>query len=262
MQNKLLLMPNPVPASEFNANILDEYSRLNKHIDEFNRKHVHEIKHPLPPTTPIVSHKNLLLQKIPLPKFEGDIRLYSRFRTDFMKMVLPNIDKKQASFVLRQCLSQSIVKSIASCEDNVDEIIKRLDDKFADPGKITDSIINDIRKFRVIETKDNRRLIEFINLIEWGYNDLKPLNLGKEISNANVVSMIESKLPNELAMEWYRQIHKEGSVIDKIDKFPYILRFLLTERRALEYGLSEFRSHNENKRYGHVNELTSKADKG
>ena len=212
-----------------------------------------EAMHPVPTATATTNRNNLLLEKIPLPKFEGDIRLYSRFRTDFMEMVIPNVEKKQASFVLRQCLSQPIVKSISSCGDDVKEIIKRLDDKFADPGKITDSIINDVKKFRVIDSKDNKRLIEFINLIEWGYNDLKALKLDKKICNTSVVSIIEGKLPNELAMEWYRKIHKEGSNIDKLDKFPHILRFLLTERRALEYGSSEFWNHNE-RRYGQVNE--------
>ena len=66
---------------------------------------------------------------------------------------------------------------------------------------------------------------EFINLIEWGYNDLKALKLDKKICNANVVSIIEGKLPNELAMECYRKLHKEGSNIDTLDKFPHILRF-------------------------------------
>ena len=97
-------------------------------------------------------------------------------------------------------------------------------------------------------------MIEFINLIEWGYNDLKALKLEKELCNANVVSLIESKLPTELALEWYRKIHAKNSSIDKTNKFPHILSFLLTERRALEYGLSEFRMSGESKS-GKVNEI-------
>ena len=217
----------------FHAKISEEYTCLNRDIDQLVYK-LTQVKIPSPPVAP-VSQKNLQLEKIPLPSFDGDIRQYSRFRNDFVEMVMPTVgSKKQAAFVIRQCLSKSIINSIASCEDDVDKILQRLDDKYADPGKITDSIINDIRKFRSIETNNNKRLIEFINLIEWGYNDLKVLKLDKEVCNANVVSLIESKLPNELAMEWYRKIHMDDSNIDKRNKFPYILKFLMTERRALE----------------------------
>lgn len=69
-----------------------------------------------------------------------------------------------------------------------------------------------------------------------GYNDLKALKLQTEMCNANVVSLIESKLTNDLALEWYRQIHREKSEVSKSNKFRSILKFLITERRALEYG--------------------------
>ena len=70
------------------------------------------------------------------------------------------------------------------------------------------------------------------------------------------MSLIESKLPTELALKWYRKIHAENSSIAKTNKFPHILSFLLTERRALEYRLSEFRMSGESK-YGKVNEIHS-----
>ena len=37
-------------------------------------------------------------------------------------------------------------------------------------------------------------IIQFVNAIEKGYNDLKHIDMEKEISNANVVSIIENKL--------------------------------------------------------------------
>ena len=103
-------------------------------------------------------------------------------------------------------MSKDIEKSIASCEDDIEKILQCLDDKYADPGKVIDSIINEIRRFK--GSRDNKRLIEFINLVELGYRDLKALKLETEICKANVLSLIESKLPKELALEWYREIKK------------------------------------------------------
>ena len=49
-------------------------------------------------------------------------------------------------------------------------------------------------------------------------------------------------------------MHKDGSKIDKRNKFPHILSFLKVERKALEYGLSDLRLSHDTK-YGKVNEL-------
>ena len=83
--------------------------------------------------------------------------------------------------------------------------MQRLDD--GDPSKLTDTIINDIKKFRCIEVCDAKRLTEFIDVIECGYNDLKVLSLEGEVCNSNIVSIIESKLPRALALERYREMH-------------------------------------------------------
>ena len=80
------------------------------------------------------------------------------------------------------------------------------------------------------------------------------LSLEGEVCNSNIVSIIESKLPRALALEWYREIHKDDSKIDKRNKFPHLLSFLKVDRKALEYGLFDLRLSHETK-YGKVNEL-------
>jgi len=122
-----------------------------------------------------------------------------------------------------------------------------LDDKYGDPSKITDSIISGITKFRKIENDDNKRIIEFINLIERAFHDLKGVKMEQEINNTNFVSIIESKLPKNLALNWYRMIHEVDSKIDKADKFPHLMKFLITERNALEYAMVDLRTSCERK---------------
>ena len=73
----------------------------------------------------------------------------------------------------------------------------------------------------------------------------------KEINNTNVVSMIESKLPKNLALNWYRFIHSSHSTVDKFNKFPDLLKFIITERNALEYGMADLRISE--KRFGIIN---------
>ena len=42
------------------------------------------------------SSTNIQLQKIPLPKFEGDIRTYPRFRRDFVELVMPTLNESDS----------------------------------------------------------------------------------------------------------------------------------------------------------------------
>ena len=42
-------------------------------------------------------------------------------------------------------------------------------------------------------------------------------------------------------MEWYHEIYKDNSLVKKMNKFPHLLKFLITERNALEYATSDLR---------------------
>ena len=119
---------------------------------------------------------------------------------------------------------------------------KRLDEKYGDPAKVVDVIMNDIQNTRNIKDGENRRLIEFVNIIEDGYRDLKRLGLEKEITTTSSVSIIEKKLPTDLKREWSKLVTCEGSTVDKTDKFPSLLRFLLDQKQAIEYENTDLRT--------------------
>ena len=147
--------------------------------------------------------ENVKIDKMPLPKFEGNARFYHRFKSDFYEIVLPNTKGRGSAFALRQCLSKEVDRILGSGDYTVDEIFKRLDDKFGDPSKITDSIICEIIRFKRILDDDTKRIIDFINIIERAAHDLKSVKMESEINNTNVVSIIEQKLPKSLALNWY-----------------------------------------------------------
>ena len=148
-------------------------------------------------------------EKIPLPKFDGNIRNYPRFIKDFKTLVLPNLSTEQAAFTLRQCLSANVQNHLAACDDDLHEMISRLNQKFANPAKLVDSIISEIQKFRKIEVDDDKRFITFIDLIDRGYRDLKNLKIEGEMCNSHVLGIIEGKLPKIIQSDWYRMIYKK-----------------------------------------------------
>ena len=99
-------------------------------------------------------------------------------------------------------------------------------------------------------------MIEFIGLIESGYNDLKSLSLESEMCNSNMVSIIESKLPKNLAHQWFRHIHEPDTKVDRKNKFLGLLDFLRIERKALEYAFADLRL-NSDVTHGRINALNS-----
>ena len=127
------------------------------------------------------------------------------------------------------------------CCTDVSKMFQRLDIKYGDPCKIMECIVSQIHRFKGLDKDDPIKIIQFVDLLEKDFRDLKSLGLEGEIANANTVSLIENKLPRSIHMEWYREIYKEASTVNRSAKFSHLLKFLTTERNVLEYATSELR---------------------
>lgn len=89
-----------------------------------------------------------------------------------------------------------------------------LDAKYGDIGRIVESVIGEVKYHKRLNSDDSAALIKFVDIIEAGYRDLKKLGLQSELDNANVISIIENKLPKDIGLEWYREIHTKGAGIE------------------------------------------------
>ena len=79
---------------------------------------------------------------MPLPHFDGDARFYPRFKREFLELVRPQVSKREDAFMLRKCLGEKVEAILGAGDFTFDEIINRLDEKYGDPSKITDSFIS------------------------------------------------------------------------------------------------------------------------
>ena len=96
---------------------------------------------------------------------------------------------------------------------------KRLDDKYGDPAKVADVIIDSIRRTKIIREGEDKRLVEFVNMLEDGYRDLRRLGLKAEITTTSSVSIIERKLLMDIRREWAQSVSSDASMVDKMNKF-------------------------------------------
>ena len=137
-----------------------------------------------------------------MPHFEGGIRDYPQFRKHFQTQVMLNLTEITAPYTLRSCLGKDALAQVKTVDDNIDEMWKRLDEKFGNPKKITDTIINDIKRLEIIKEGESKKFVAFVDLSEDSYRDLKRLKLEKEITTTNSVGIIESKLPSDVRKDW------------------------------------------------------------
>ena len=184
---------------------------------------------------------NLQLEKIKLPRFEGEIRAYPQFKRDFEKQIMPHLQSDNVSYVLRSCLGSDPTTIAKSIDDDMSEMWKRLDEKYGDPAKVADVIIDGIRRTRIIREGEEKRFVEFVEIVEDGYRDLKRLGLESEITTTSSVSIIEKKLPTDIRHKWAEIVSADNSTVDKTNKFPSLLKFLRNQRGAIEYDTASLR---------------------
>ena len=95
---------------------------------------------------------------------------------------MPRLQSDHVSYVLRSCLGSDRATIVKRIVDDISEMWKRLDEKYGDPAKVADVIIDGIRRTRIIREGEEKRFFEFVEIIEDGYRDLKRLGVESEIT--------------------------------------------------------------------------------
>ena len=159
------------------------------------------------------------------------------------------VANESAAYVLKSCLSGEALRLTKNVDDDIDEMWRRLEDRFP-ISKITSDIMSEIRRVKRIMEGEPKRFSEFVNLVEGSFRDLERIDMQAEISNTTVVGMIEEKLPGSIFNAWCLEVCEEDSTIDDRHKFKDLLKFLLKHKRAVEYGSHESRTTSTSARQG------------
>ena len=180
------------------------------------------------------SHRSSEIQVKPLdsPRFSGNLREYSSFRHDFLRLMASKYGKD--AYALRSCLFGSALDTVKGVEDNFDEMLYRLDKAFGDPRKFVDTVIQDLKILKPIAEGDTKQFISMVNVIERSWLDLKRMGLSNEMNTVTIVSMIERLLPPTQKREWILKTDSKDFTSKEII-FENLLQYLLQEKRVIEY---------------------------
>ena len=91
------------------------------------------------------------LEKLSFQMFDGNVRKFPRFKSEFNKYVEPICKPDQVAFILKSYLSEEIKEEVGNLGDDLKDIWDRLDKKYGDQGKLIDAIMSEVKEMSFFE---------------------------------------------------------------------------------------------------------------
>ena len=108
--------------------------------------------------------------------------------------------------MLRLYLGPELAKLIEGINADLKAAWKYLDVNYGDPRVVSDTVINDIEKFIVIQSGEESRFCDLVNLVRRSYNILKEVKRPQDLDNTHVISLIERKMLKDDLRVWVRHL--------------------------------------------------------
>ena len=151
------------------------------------------------------------MEKPKMPKFTGDVREYAIFRADFKYAIEARYSKRDAMTFLRTCLENKPLELIKGIGSDYDAAWEYLDSVYGDPRYVSDTITQDIAKFKPLREGEDARFCELVHLVRRCYNTLKEVGLPSDMDNSHMLSVIEQKMCVDDRKVWSRDLQKDNT---------------------------------------------------
>ncbi|CAB4024538.1 Hypothetical predicted protein [Paramuricea clavata] len=149
------------------------------------------------------------MEKPKLPKFCGDVREYAIFCADFKHAIESRYSKRDAITLLRICLKEKPLGLIKGIGSDYDAAWEYLDSIYGDPRFVSDTITQDIAKFKPLEEGEDVRFCDLVHLVRRSYNTLKEVGVPSDMDNSHMLSIIEQKMCPDDRKVWSRDLERE-----------------------------------------------------
>lgn len=149
------------------------------------------------------------IEKPKLPKFSGDVREFAIFRADFKYTIETRYSKRDAMTILRTCLVGRPLELIKGIRSDYDAAWEYLDSVYGDPRYVSDTITQDISKFKPLHESEDARLCELVHLVRRSYNTLKEVGLPSDMDNSHMLSIIEQKMCVDDRKVWSPELQED-----------------------------------------------------
>ena len=187
--------------------------------------------------TPLTSP--IKMAKVTLNKFSGEYRDYAKWRSQFMKIVVPNRPGAEVAMYLKEAVPRKFEYLFNGTEvDDFNEMLRLMDEKFANERMILDSMMTSIQKFKIPDT--DPKFINFVNDVQSLHLDAKNIGKLNEYANPQTLSAIESKFPEYIRLKWAEHVVEKGlNKKDTGERYDAMMGFLKMSKEMAEYNGSE-----------------------
>ena len=179
------------------------------------------------------------MAKVTLSKFSGEYRDYAKWRSQFLKIVVPNRPGAEVALYLKEAVPKKFEYLFNGTEvDNFNEMLRLMDEKFADERMILDSMMTSIMKLKVPDT--DPKFVNFVNDVQSLHLDAT--NIGKlgEYANPQTLSAIEARFPEYVRLRWAEHVvEKRLNKKDTGERYDAMMEFLKMSKEMAEYNGSE-----------------------
>ncbi|XP_068711858.1 uncharacterized protein [Montipora foliosa] len=200
------------------------------------------------------------MEKPKMPKFSGDVREYAIFRSDFKHAIEARYTKRDAITFLRTCLQEKPLDLIKGIGSDYDAAWEYLDSTYGDPRFVSDTITQDIVKFRPIRDGEDARFCDLVHLVKRCYNTLKDVGLPSDMDNSHMLSLIEQKMCVDDRKVWSRDLEKTNQPATLLGLMTWMTAEMKSRMRAtapLRTGSSHHTIHHVNVTAGSRSETKS-----
>ena len=214
-----------------------EFVRLEVACDSFISTRTVDNPSTQPTVTPVSENNSIKLERVRFRIFDGDVRKYPKFKSEFEQFVQPLCSTNQITFVLKSYLCDSVRREVENCDYDIDAMWARLDAKYGTIRKQIDCIMSDFKSLP--ECNDSRTTLNMISVVETAEADLKCINASNELENSTIISFIEQSMSKSMFDHWAQKIANDDDADD--GKFDKLLFFLQHWKRSIEYNDSDIR---------------------
>ncbi|CAB3977716.1 PREDICTED: uncharacterized protein LOC107334806 [Paramuricea clavata] len=105
--------------------------------------------------------------------------------------------------------SQPVTTGGEGIGTNYDAAWEYLDSIYGYPRVVSDTVMQDIVKFRAVNSDEDGRFCELVHLVKRSYNTLKEVGLPNDMDNSHMLSIIEKKMCVDDRKVWSRDLEKD-----------------------------------------------------
>ena len=109
---------------------------------------------------------------------------------------------------------------------------RALDSIYGDPRFVSDTITQDIVKFKALEEGEDACFCDLVHLVRRGYNTLKEVGLLSDMDNSHMLSIIEQKMCANDRKVWSRDLERER----KPATLNALINWMSTEMKSRTYA--------------------------